>query len=71
MPWGYLALISRDISGVHLVTLRHFDHKVRPMVKIGPLIPTQRRLAEMEISEYQEVNFGARFGIRDYDRPFR
>ena len=49
MPWGYLAYTSRDIGGVHLVTLRHFEHKPCREVKTGPLIPTQRRLAEMEI----------------------
>ena len=37
----------------------------------GPLIPWERRLAKMEIPEYQEVNYGPVFGNRDYDRPFR
>ena len=38
-----------------LATLRHFDSKVVPRVKIGPLIPCERRRSEMEISEFQEV----------------
>ena len=28
------------------------------MVKTGPLIPCERRLAEMEFLKYQEVTFG-------------
>ena len=70
LPRGYLTTISRVTCGVHLATLRHFDTKVRGMVKTGPLIPWQRRLADMEISEFQEATFGTRFGYRDYDRPF-
>ena len=62
--------ISRDIVGVHLATLRRFDIKVQGMVENGPLIPCQRRLAEMEISVFQELTSGARFGNRDYGRPF-
>ena len=38
-----------------LATLRHFDNKLPGEVKIGPLIPCERRLGEMEISEFQEV----------------
>ena len=53
------------------VTLRHFDHKVDLRRKMGPLIPWERRLAKLEFSEFQEVTFGTRFEIRDYDRPFR
>ena len=68
---GYLTTTSRDTVGVHLATLRHFDHKVGLMVKKGPLIPCERRLREMEIPEIQEVTFGARFGYGDYDRPYR
>ena len=41
----------------HLVTLRHFDTKVRFMVTFGPLIPCERRLPETEIWEFQEVTF--------------
>ena len=36
-------------SGAHLVTLRHFDTKVGLKAKIGPLIPWERRLTNMEI----------------------
>ena len=32
-----------------LATLRHFDTKVALRAKIGPLIPWERRLSEMEI----------------------
>ena len=53
-----------------LSTLRHFDTFVGPPVKKGPLIPCERRLTKMEISENQEVNSGPRFGNRDYGRPF-
>ena len=70
-PWGYLTTTSRVTLGAHLATLRHFDHKLGSMVKNGPLIPWQRRLAEMEIWEFQEVDSWTRFGNRDYDRPFR
>ena len=52
-------------------TLHHFDTKVGPKVKIGPLIPWERRLARMEISVFQEVTYGPVFGNRDYGRPFR
>ena len=52
-------------------TLRHFDSKVMGTAKIGPLIPWERRLANIEIPENQEVTFEARFVNRDYDRPFR
>ena len=51
-------------------TLRHFDNKVSLPAKKGPLIPWERRLPEMEISEFQEVTSDARFENRDYDRPF-
>ena len=54
-----------------LATLHHFDHNVRPMVKMASLIPCERRLAKMEIPEMQEVTFGARFGNREHGRPFR
>ena len=40
------------------------------MVKYDPLIPCERRLGEMEIPEIQEVTSEARFGNRDYDRPY-
>ena len=69
--WGYLATTSRARVGVHLATLRRFDHKVARQVKTGPLIPCERRLSKMEISEFQEVTFERRFGNRDYDRPYR
>ena len=52
---GYLASLSRVDMGVHLATLRHFDNNVGPMVENGPLIPCERRLAEMEILEFQEA----------------
>ena len=54
----------------HLATLRCFDRKVHGTALLGPLIPCERRLENMEISEFQEVNSRARFGNRDYDRPF-
>ena len=47
----------RVTSGAHSATLRHFDSKLRPKPKTGPLIPCERRLTEMEISEIQEVTF--------------
>ena len=53
-----------------LATLRHFDIKLPGTAKMGPLIPCERRLQKVEISEIQEVNSGARFGYRDYGRPF-
>ena len=63
--------VSATPSRVYiLVTLRHFDHKVGPPVKTGPLIPWERRPAKTEIPEIQEVTFGPRFGNGDYDRPF-
>ena len=68
---GYLTTTSRATGGVHLATLRHFDHLVQYMVKNDPLIPCERRLPGMEIWENQELTFQARFGNRDYDRPFR
>ena len=46
-----------------LATLRLFDNKVPDPAKKGPLIPWERRLADMEISEIQEVTFGHRFEI--------
>ena len=52
------------------MTLRHFDTFYGLGPKMGPLIPCERRLAEIKISEFQEVTFGARFDNRDYDRPF-
>ena len=53
-----------------LATLRHFDSKVHGSGQIGPLIPCERRLANTEFSEFQELTFEARFENRDYDRPF-
>ena len=54
----------------HLVTLRHFDTKVPTTDENGPLIPCERRLANIKFPENQEVTFGARFEYRDYDRPY-
>ena len=65
-PWGYLT-VPRVY---HLSTLRRFDTKLGSMGEIGPLIPCERRLAETEIQEFQEVTFRARFGNREYDRPY-
>ena len=59
--WGYLTVPCPTTSRAHLVTLRHFDTKVDPGLKTGPLIPCERRLAKTEIQEFQEVTFGARF----------
>ena len=56
-------------SGVHPVTLCRFDSKTCPRPKTGPFIPTQRRLAILEISEFKVVTFGPCFGNREYDRP--
>ena len=69
--WGYLATTSRDHSGVHLATLRHFDSVLTRQAKTGPLIPCERRLLKSEILENQEVTFGRRFENRDYGRPYR
>ena len=55
----------------HPVTLRHFDSKLGSMGQNGPIIPCERRLANMEIWENQELTFRGRFGNRDYGRPFR
>ena len=68
--WGYLATISRDIGGVHIGDTSSFDNKVCLTVKTGPLIPCERRLAKLEISENQEATFRAVLANRDYDRPF-
>ena len=76
------AACCRDIMGVsgdHFActtvyisaTLRHFDNKVHYPVKYDPLIPCERRLANIEIPEFQEVTSEARFENRDYDRPYR
>ena len=62
----FAACTVGDISS----TLRHFDSKVPREVKIGPLIPCERRLPEMEIPEFQELTSETRFGNRDYGRPF-
>ena len=67
---GVLTTTSRVRGGAHLVTLRHSDNKLGSRVKMDPLIPCERRLAEMEIQEFQEVTFEARFGNRDYERPY-
>ena len=67
---GYLTTTSRVQRCAQLATLHHFDSKHASLVKIGPLIPCERRLRIMEISENQEVTFERRFEIRDYDRPF-
>ena len=71
---GIWVTLSRDIRGVprcaHLTTLRHFDNKVHGTVKMALLIPCERRLENIEISEFQEVTFEARFGNRDYGRPY-
>ena len=53
-----------------LATLRRFDSKVQGTGQNSPFIPCERRLAEMEISEFQELTFEACFVNRDYDRPF-
>ena len=54
----------------HLATLRHFDSEVTSRPQNDPLIPCERRLVNMEISEFQELTFWHRFGNRDYDRPY-
>ena len=41
-----------------------------PQGQNGPLIPCERRLAKVKFSENQEVTFEARFGYRDYERPY-
>ena len=40
-----------------LATLRRFDSKPQPVGQKGPLIPCERRLENMEISENQELTF--------------
>ena len=61
---GVSATLSRDILRVcTLSTHRHFEHKHASPAQNGPLIPCRRRLANMEISEIEEVTFGHRFGI--------
>ena len=68
---GICATPSRTCPGVYIqATLRHFDTKVSLRPKTGSLIPWERRLAKTEISIFQEVIFRARFGNRDYDRPY-
>ena len=67
---GIWTTLSRDIGVYIRATLRHFEHKVRGKPKTGPLIPCERRLPRMEISVFQELTFRARFGYRDYGRPF-
>ena len=58
-------------TGVYiLATLRHFDTFQPGTVGKGPLIPWERRLAKIEIWEFQEVNSEGRFGNRDYGRPY-
>ena len=59
--WGYLRPFRVTTSVYTSATLRHFDHKVDFTVKKGPLIPCERRLRDMEISEIQEVNSRGRF----------
>ena len=59
-----------DHLACHLSTLRHFDSEPSSAGQNDPLIPCERRLQEMEISEFQEVTFEQRFGNRDYDRPY-
>ena len=70
-PWGYLDRPLRVTKCAHSATLRHFDTKVHGQAKTGHFIPCERRLRNMEISENQELTFGAHFGYRDYDRPYR
>ena len=41
------------------------------MVKMALIIPWERRLGKMEISEIQEATFETHFGNRDYERPYR
>ena len=68
---GIVAPTSRVQGCAHLVTLRRFDDKPQGMVKNRPLIPWERRLRNMEISEFQELTSEPRFGNGDYDRPFQ
>ena len=51
----------RTCSGVQLVTLCRFDHKLVPEPETGPFIPCERRLQNMEISEFKVVTFGLCF----------
>ena len=52
------------VHWVHIrSTLRHFDNKHGPRVRTTLLIPCERRLAEMEISEFEEVTLRARLEI--------
>ena len=69
--WGYLRPFRVGTWVYTRATLRRFDKKPGSWVKMGPLIPCERRLEKREISEFQEVTFRRFFGNRDYDRPFR
>ena len=51
----------RMSGGAHLTTLRRFDDKHGLEPKTGPFIPTERRLADMEILEIQGHDFTASF----------
>ena len=68
--WGYLTVPFACTTVYIRATLRHFDNKLASRVKMALIIPCERRLAEMEISENQEVTFQSRFGNRDYGRPY-
>ena len=63
--------LSRHARVYIQATLRHFDIKLEVRAILGPLIPCERRLANMEIQEIQEVTSWTRFENRDYGRPFR
>ena len=56
-----VAVPVRVSYGVHLVTLRRFDDKPTGEAKTGPFIPSQRRLANIEILEIQGHDFRTSF----------
>ena len=56
------AVVTVDMAMVHiLVTLCHFDDKLASRSYSEPFIPCERRLADMEIWEFQGRDFEAGF----------
>ena len=61
---------ARDPWHAHPSSFHTFDNKCGGRSKSGPLIPTQRRRAIMEISEIQELTLLTCFENREYGRPY-
>ena len=54
-----------DTPNVHNpVTLCRFDHKYPREPNLGPFIPCERRLPDIEILEFKVVTFGPGFLIQ-------